>query len=451
MANKEDFLERGNFEEEVKEPKIKEDDIVEEEKLEVLQDDKDKKQKGYLAYSNDHKLRVLNKFIELTKKKEKEPEDSQPKSETALLKEAIKTVNKNINFETARSWLKSLKKAPEYLIELERKVLKKEKGKHILNRETKLSYSLEEENQIVEWIQYHRQNEIPLTSIDVREFAKELLGQEYPGFKASYRWFQKFMLRNNLSLRVPNGKASQQLPKEWLKLANEFREEIKSKATECKIQPQFIINMDETPLFYEYLPKKVIEEKGKKDVKTWKAGLDKKRSTLVLAVTQTGLLLEPSLILPRKTRYELKLRNKLKMKVYGTVTANAWMDSETMILWLKEVLLPYVGDNQALLILDSYASHYSKEVRDFVKNTNISLAVIPGGLTPILQPLDYTINAMFKHWIKECSQKHQTKGAMLNVENNFIKGKDDQEGRENTVEVVENIIISKFDQERGVK
>ena len=166
--------------------------------------------------------------------------------------------------------------------------------------------------------------------------------------------------------------------------------------------------MDETPLLYEYLPLKV-EEKGKKNVATWKAGLEKKRCTVILAVTASGKLLEPGLILPRKTRYKLLQRNKLGIKIFGT--PNAWIDSDIMISWLDEIFFPYVGENKSILILDSYAAHYSKEVRTHLtKNPNVKLALIPGGLTPILQPLDYTINASFKRYIKEKSQKHQTIG-----------------------------------------
>ena len=45
--------------------------------------------------------------------------------------------------------------------------------------------------------------------------------------------------------------------------------------------------MDETPLYYEYLPKRVVEVKGKKDVATWKGELNKKRCTLNLAITSS--------------------------------------------------------------------------------------------------------------------------------------------------------------------
>ena len=160
--------------------------------------------------------------------------------------------------------------------------------------------------------------------------------------------------------------------------------------------------MDETPLFYEYLPTKVVDIKGSKNISTWKGGLEKKKATLILGVTATGSLLKPSLILARKTRYNLTTRNRIGMKFFGT--KNGWIDSATMILWLEEILIPHVDKNKTLLVLDSYAAHYTSEVRKHLeKYPNIHLAVIPGGLTPILQPLDFSVNAIFKRYIKESS------------------------------------------------
>ena len=157
-----------------------------------------------------------------------------------------------------------------------------------MDREVRLSYPPELEVEIVEWILFERQNEIPLNINDVKEFALELIKTKCPKFKGSYNWIKKFLVRNNLSLRAPNQKAAQRYPRGWEKLANQFREEISSIIDREGIQPNYIINMDETPLFYEYLPLKVVEEKGKKNVATWKAGLEKKRCTVILAVTASG-------------------------------------------------------------------------------------------------------------------------------------------------------------------
>ena len=80
----------------------------------------------------------------------------------------------------------------------------------------------------------------------------------------------------------------------------------------------------------------------------------------------------------------------------------------------------------------------------------MKLALIPGGLTPILQPLDYTINASFKRYIKEKSQKHQTIGARENVKQSSSLENEGQIGKENVMVTEKQFLISKTDRERAV-
>jgi len=76
---------------------------------------------------------------------------------------------------------------------------------------------------------------------------------------------------------------------------------------------------------------------------------------------------------------------------------------DAIISWLDEIFFSYIGENKSILTLDSYVAHYSKEVRTHLtKNPHVKFALIPGGLTHILQS--------FKRYIKEKSQKHQTIG-----------------------------------------
>jgi len=117
-----------------------------------------------------------------------------------LIRDVSESLNKNINFESAKNWVKKLKQIPEYLLELERKVSTGDNSKHVLDREVRLSYPPELEVEIVEWILFERQNEVPLNINDVKEFAVELIKTKCPKFKGSYNWIKKFLVRNNLSL-----------------------------------------------------------------------------------------------------------------------------------------------------------------------------------------------------------------------------------------------------------
>lgn len=51
---------------------------------------------------------------------------------------------------------------------------------------------------------------------------------------------------------------------------------------------------------------------------------------------------------------------------------------------------------KALLVLDSMTAHITNSVKAAIKRTNSIVAVIPGGTTKYLQPLDIGVNHAFK-------------------------------------------------------
>jgi hypothetical protein len=74
------------------------------------------------------------------------------------------------------------------------------------------------------------------------------------------------------------------------------------------------------------------------------------------------------------------------------------MNSELVSRWL-EILFPSEG--KRLLILDSFRGHLTRKVKDTCDSLNIIRAIIPGGLTSELQPLDRTVNRSFKSHLRE--------------------------------------------------
>jgi len=74
---------------------------------------------------------------------------------------------------------------------------------------------------------------------------------------------------------------------------------------------------------------------------------------------------------------------------------NAWMDANLMIKYID-----YFNSNRSraptMLVYDSFRGHLEESVKKKFHDSNIDLAVIPGGLTSICQPLDVAINKLFK-------------------------------------------------------
>ena len=58
--------------------------------------------------------------------------------------------------------------------------------------------------------------------------------------------------------------------------------------------------------------------------------------------------------------------------------------------------LRFTSEHWGLLVWDSFRAHLTDGVKDLLDRQNVDVAVIPGGLTPVLQPPDKCINKPFK-------------------------------------------------------
>ena len=68
--------------------------------------------------------------------------------------------------------------------------------------------------------------------------------------------------------------------------------------------------------------------------------------------------------------------------------------------WIR-TCLPRSPDNErSLLVWDSFRAHLTESVKADLQRRKIEVAVIPGGLTPVLQPLDKCLNKPFKDNIR---------------------------------------------------
>jgi hypothetical protein len=75
------------------------------------------------------------------------------------------------------------------------------------------------------------------------------------------------------------------------------------------------------------------------------------------------------------------------------------MNEKEMVWWVENVWRQRanLGSNPcSLLVLDSFTAHRTDPVKRHLKEKNTDMAVIPGGLTSRLQPLDVSLNKAFK-------------------------------------------------------
>ena len=274
------------------------------------------------------------------------------------------------------------------------------KRQHKKGQGRNLSYPKEIEEKLVCWILEKREADcVAITTQLIRCKALSLIRPITPTFKASDGWVRKFMERNNLVLRCKTH-VSQTLPKDLEEKISSFRNEVASVFQDGDYPLDYICNMDETPIYLDLLPSKVVDRKGKKTIPVRTTASEKNRVTATLACTASGKMLPPFVVFKGKTKRTLKKLNVPK-GVVCTTQPKAWMDEERMLEWIDEVWKPYVRGRPALLSLDTFTAHLTEAVKDSFHKCHTKLLIIPGGCTSILQPLDVSVNKPFKSYIRQ--------------------------------------------------
>ena len=264
------------------------------------------------------------------------------------------------------------------------------------NRGRKAQF-IREEQQLKEWVLSLRQSGFIVTRGAIRVKAKEII--QDPVFKASANWCTRFMRRNNLTIRQRT-KISQKLPEELEEKIESFQRFIIQKRMDYDYPLSLIGNMDETPVFFDLPSNRTVDEVGAKTVNVRTTGHEKTHFTTVLACMADGTKLPPMVIFKRKTMP----KESFPPGVVVHVHEKGWMDEGGMLLWLEKCWGRRPGGStspRSLLVWDQFRAHLTDRVKLRTKNGhNTDVAVIPGGLTSILQPLDVSVNHPFKSHLR---------------------------------------------------
>ncbi len=100
--------------------------------------------------------------------------------------------------------------------------------------------------------------------------------------------------------------------------------------------------------------------------------------------------------------------------VVVAVNEKGWMDQEMMYFWLTKCYTKrpdgFFRTRKALLVMDSIRAHITPQFKAKLKGFNSIPAIIPGGLTKVLQPLDITVNRNFKAVLRRLWEQWMTDG-----------------------------------------
>ena len=228
----------------------------------------------------------------------------------------------------------------------------------------------------------------------LRQKAKELSAD--PAFKASLGWYQNWKRRHSVSLRAKTTLA-QRLPDDMEEKVVQFHRFVIVARQRVGYPMSRIFNMDETPMRFELPSSRSLEFTGSRTVPVKTCGAEKPSFTVVLAVAADGTKLSPKVVFKGvRTPRDLVVPNSLRVSFHK----KGWMDESGVKAWIRECL-PRTGNHeQSLLVWDSFRAHLTDDVKAALRQRKIDVAVIPGGLTPVLQPLDKCLNKPFKDSIR---------------------------------------------------
>jgi len=269
----------------------------------------------------------------------------------------------------------------------------------------------DKEMELINFIDKLREEKVAVTSNMI--IAKML--QLKPELKdksmgALQRMCYRILQKNNYSLRRASH-LGQPLPCKSMDLFYDFFRDIIRKRQELGIYDTDtdyarIVNIDETPIFFEMTTDKTYNKKGAKVVSIETKGNEKKLISCVLAVCANGRKLTPTLIFKGGKDGNLEGRYKnlqcvkdRKIAIY--FQSNAWCDEGIFKKWVKDVYMHYEEkelQKKCILIMDKAPSHIYRS--KFLDKKKKSYVFIPGGLTRYLQPLDIGINRQFKDHLK---------------------------------------------------
>jgi len=260
--------------------------------------------------------------------------------------------------------------------------------------------------------------------------ARESFSKCYPlrdpeAFHFSDGWFFGSLRRHSISLRFATNKL-QKIPENylqsilsWLRFNRRNSQLRLSSPDEEGPVGRYLLdricNVDETPLPFEFLNGQTYADKGSHSVqvKACNSGWDKRQATLVLTIFGSSKpRVRPLIIFKGKEKYEgrksqfyLRKRVEEMGRYDGRVEVRwnetAYANSDLLVDWINNLLVPALPSGPRLLALDVAKFHSTERVLSTLRSHDIIPSLIPPGCTGLVQLLDVSVNKPFKSLLRD--------------------------------------------------
>lgn len=246
------------------------------------------------------------------------------------------------------------------------------------------------------WFEERRQQGVRVTGKKLKQEALRLHSENgNQSFKASNGWYRRFKKRHEITFRRSTHVAQHPVQITDDKVDKFLRFVIKMRHLR-EYDESEILNMDETPVWLEMPGKSTLDTQGAREVHVTSTGHEKEKITVTLGAYADGTKMAPLVHLPgvRPPKKD-DIPSGIQVIMCGA-GKKSWANVESIKFWLQ-TLLGINNRRRRLLVWDSFKAHITPEIKDLVKTKyNTDMAVIPGGCTCKLQPVDMSWNRPFK-------------------------------------------------------
>ncbi len=265
------------------------------------------------------------------------------------------------------------------------------------------------EEPVVEWILDMREQGFPLSYRNIILKAKEVGDEAFRllTFPQQYNVVRLLCIKNSVTIRRVTH-TSQADPQETIDQALQWIEYIRPIVSAPGVARKWVINMDQTPIWFSMAPKTTLDLKGTTTVSSRRCSEGGARFTCSLAISANGDKLKPFFIFKGTKDGEIATRelpqNRYRHDVVLCCQKSAWQDGENMLKWIDKVLVPYLQEkangDPALLLLDQFSVHWTQAVQARLAELGITCHKLPKGCTGTVQPIDVGIGKPFKDRVR---------------------------------------------------
>ncbi|GAA6232425.1 pogo transposable element derived with ZNF domain b [Lates japonicus] len=274
----------------------------------------------------------------------------------------------------------------------------KEAKKRLRHTEQEQKVHSDGRDRMVAWVLSMREQQLPITESNLFHKASTLKkkGGFSDSFRISYNWAVTFMLQQRLGIRTVGTAATltRTLPASMEAKVKTFREFTQKIIQVHKLPENAVGAMDELCLFVDL---RLVQDKSRRSEALELTG-SLPLVTVYLTMLVDGTML-PSLVLVNR-----QLAGKiLPQFILLEARPESLLVEEALDLWTNKVWLKHVCSlaqpSKSMLISDRHREHMGDQFLSSISGSGTLPAVIPGGCSFCLQPLEVCVKPVLQRFI----------------------------------------------------